>query len=154
MVSMTRTNPFGALAPLLLKVPCLHEADLPRSSIEELTAEMRRASEVLSSCTLAIDDGEVTLTDAEAQASLQRVASVAGLLRGPSGAELRAAATAFGPAALGAFEEALAGLVAGVDGYREILEDVLDHLAADRALAEPGENIPYDVVRAELGLTG
>ena len=35
---------------------------------------------------------------------------------------------------------------------REAEEDRLDNAAADAALAEPGENIPHDVVKAELGL--
>jgi hypothetical protein len=32
------------------------------------------------------------------------------------------------------------------------LEDKLDNEAADRALSEPGESIPWEKVKAELGL--
>jgi hypothetical protein len=35
----------------------------------------------------------------------------------------------------------------------EALEDRIDNEAADRALAEPGESIPYEKIREELGLT-
>ena len=35
---------------------------------------------------------------------------------------------------------------------REEEEDGLDNAAADAALAEPGESIPHEVVKAELGL--
>jgi len=31
-------------------------------------------------------------------------------------------------------------------------EDRIDNAAADAALAEPGESIPHDVIKAELGL--
>ncbi len=34
----------------------------------------------------------------------------------------------------------------------EALEDFLDNEAADKALAEPGKNIPWEKVKAELGL--
>lgn len=34
----------------------------------------------------------------------------------------------------------------------EEIEDRLDNEAADRALAEPGPNIPYEQARKELGL--
>jgi hypothetical protein len=34
----------------------------------------------------------------------------------------------------------------------ESLEDLADVEAAQRALAEPGESVPYEVVRRELGL--
>jgi len=35
---------------------------------------------------------------------------------------------------------------------RQEEEDRLDNAAADAALAEPGENIPHEVVKTELGL--
>ena len=35
---------------------------------------------------------------------------------------------------------------------REEEEDRLDNAAADAARAEPGENIPWEVIKAELGL--
>lgn len=35
---------------------------------------------------------------------------------------------------------------------REEEEDRIDNAAADAALAEPGESIPHEIVKAELGL--
>jgi antitoxin Phd len=39
-----------------------------------------------------------------------------------------------------------------LERLREEEEDRLDNAAADAALAEPGENIPHEVIKAELGL--
>jgi hypothetical protein len=39
------------------------------------------------------------------------------------------------------------------DQARELLEDPTDGAAARQALEEPGEDIPAEQVRAELGLT-
>jgi antitoxin (DNA-binding transcriptional repressor) of toxin-antitoxin stability system len=38
------------------------------------------------------------------------------------------------------------------DELAELLEDFADAAAARRALAEPGENIPWEQVKAEAGL--
>ena len=40
-----------------------------------------------------------------------------------------------------------------LETYQDKLETRLDNDAADRALVEPGENIPYDDIRKELGLS-
>lgn len=45
-----------------------------------------------------------------------------------------------------------AGDFALLQRLREEEEDRLDNAAADASLAEPGENIPHEVVKAELGL--
>jgi hypothetical protein len=37
-------------------------------------------------------------------------------------------------------------------GTRELLEDLADAAAAREALAEPGESVPWEQVRAEAGL--
>ena len=48
------------------------------------------------------------------------------------------------------FAEALEGM--SEEDARELLEDLADAAAARQALAEPGESIPWEQVRAEAGL--
>jgi antitoxin (DNA-binding transcriptional repressor) of toxin-antitoxin stability system len=48
------------------------------------------------------------------------------------------------------FAEALEGM--SEQDARELLEDLGDAAAARRALAEPGESVPWEQVRAEAGL--
>jgi hypothetical protein len=48
------------------------------------------------------------------------------------------------------FAEALQGM--SEQDTRELLEDLADAAAAREALAEPGESVPWEQVRAEAGL--
>jgi antitoxin (DNA-binding transcriptional repressor) of toxin-antitoxin stability system len=48
------------------------------------------------------------------------------------------------------FAEALEGM--SEQDTRELLEDLADAAAAREALAEPGESVPWEQVRAEAGL--
>lgn len=48
------------------------------------------------------------------------------------------------------FAEALEGM--NEQDARELLEDLADAAAARQALAEPGESVPWEQVRAEAGL--
>ena len=48
------------------------------------------------------------------------------------------------------FAEALEGM--SEEDARELLEDLADAAAARQALAEPGESIPWEQVKAEAGL--
>ena len=48
------------------------------------------------------------------------------------------------------FAEALEGM--SEQDARELLEDLADAAAARQALAEPGESVPWEQVRAEAGL--
>ncbi|HEY6274919.1 MAG TPA: hypothetical protein VIX86_01180 [Streptosporangiaceae bacterium] len=40
----------------------------------------------------------------------------------------------------------------GCDEARELLEDLADAAAAQQALEEPGESIPWEQIKAEAGL--
>jgi hypothetical protein len=74
------------------------------------------------------------------------------LLEPPNDGELDHAYAALRLAAIvpAEFAQALEGM--SEEDARELLEDLPDAAAARQALAEPGESIPWEQVKAEAGL--
>ena len=83
---------------------------------------------------------------------LESAEFVLGMFSGTNGDLLERVVAKGRPERLEEYRALAARAVEVLRELAERFEDALDHRSADRALAEPGPNIPYEQIRHELGL--
>jgi hypothetical protein len=91
-------------------------------------------------------------TDEDLWASVEILESIAGLMSGVASRRFERTVEHLAPDLLEPLRKARDAAVLGIADHIRALEDFIDGRAADESRAEPGESIPFEQVRRELGL--